>query len=498
MAPGEDILSTSLDGRYERFSSSDIAAAHVTGAAAVVTSAFPGVSSEDVTNRLLAAATDLGEAGVDDVYGHGLLNLEKALRPQGDLCVATTSSVHGPKTKVAGSTLSLGSGFALNGSTRSLLSQAVTFDAQGFPFGVDLSDHAAVQGRSTGLDAFVSSRRSVITGMITPDRKTRFTLSRDAEAMDQLESDPYQGVFWPSDTAFDQRPDKPKASFAADVGAGIEVFIGLNGSSLTDAGIEQALASHDGLFFQPGSFLAPYDQLGGEQTGGGASLDLGDTTKLTLSAFASTSDGTDRSEAAVQKVELSHIVAGDIELRLGYGWLDERDGFLGGETAGAFGRADASSQFFSASLLAPVTEDVRLFGAYARGRSSLSSGDGGMIGDWSTAATESFGLGLLVGDLAEDGDRLSLMVGQPMRVEEASADLSVPVGRTEDGQVLSETQRVDLAPAGREIALEATYQFALDDENTSFETGAFVRLNPDHDPNAEPDVGIGVRYRLTF
>jgi len=85
-----------------------------------------------------------------------------------------------------------------------------------------------------------------------------------------------------------------------------------------------------------------------------------------------------------------------------------------------------------------------------------------------------------------------------MRVEQASANLSAPIGRTEDGQVLTETRRVDLASAGREIALEATYQFALDEEDMTLATDAFVRLNPDHDPNADPDVGIGLRYRLTF
>jgi hypothetical protein len=141
---------------------------------------------------------------------------------------------------------------------------------------------------------------------------------------------------------------------------------------------------------------------------------------------------------------------------------------------------------------------VRLFGAYARGRSSLSTGSNGLISDWSTVATESFGLGLLVDDLAETGDRLSMMIGQPMRAEDVSARISVPVGRTEDGQVLTDTRRVDLAPTGREIALETTYQFALDDNDASFEAGAFVRFNPNHAPNAEPDVGIGFRYRLTF
>jgi len=53
VAPGDNIRSTTLGGGYDHFSGTDIAAAHVSGAAAVVKAAFPGVSADDVTNRLL-------------------------------------------------------------------------------------------------------------------------------------------------------------------------------------------------------------------------------------------------------------------------------------------------------------------------------------------------------------------------------------------------------------------------------------------------------------
>jgi hypothetical protein len=171
---------------------------------------------------------------------------------------------------------------------------------------------------------------------------------------------------------------------------------------------------------------------------------------------------------------------------------------LGGSSEGAFGETGASSSFVSAGVIAPIGDDLRLFGSYTSGRSSLSSVGGGLLDDWSNVRTESFGLGLLADDLAEDGDHLSLMVGQPVRVQQANAKLTLPTGRTEEGSVLSESRTVNLAPDAREISLEATYQFALDDDDASLAAGTFVRFNPDHDDQAEPDVGLGFRYSLKF
>jgi hypothetical protein len=83
-------------------------------------------------------------------------------------------------------------------------------------------------------------------------------------------------------------------------------------------------------------------------------------------------------------------------------------------------------------------------------------------------------------------------------MQDAKATLTLPTGRTGDGRVLSESRSVDLAPDAREISLEATYSFALDDDVASLAAGIFARFNPDHDGGAAPDFGIGLRYSLCF
>lgn len=65
------------------------AAPTVAAAAALVLEKWPYLSGQTVGQILLDSATDLGKPGVDDVFGHGLLNVESALKPIGSLRLVT-------------------------------------------------------------------------------------------------------------------------------------------------------------------------------------------------------------------------------------------------------------------------------------------------------------------------------------------------------------------------------------------------------------------------
>ncbi len=84
-APGFELESTFDAYGYEYLSGTSVAAPYVSGSIAVLKQAFPSLSPDEIVELLLYTATDLGEEGVDDVYGHGIINLEEALRPQGVL-----------------------------------------------------------------------------------------------------------------------------------------------------------------------------------------------------------------------------------------------------------------------------------------------------------------------------------------------------------------------------------------------------------------------------
>ncbi|MFD2182131.1 autotransporter domain-containing protein [Rhodoplanes azumiensis] len=101
-APGGDqpagdpgILSTvptSVDASgYAQKSGTSMATPTVSGALALLQGAFPGYSSADLVNLLFATTEDLGAAGLDRVYGYGMIRLDRAT--DGPTSLAAGSSV---------------------------------------------------------------------------------------------------------------------------------------------------------------------------------------------------------------------------------------------------------------------------------------------------------------------------------------------------------------------------------------------------------------------
>lgn len=76
-APGMSIYST-VPGGYSTKSGTSMACPHVAGTAALVMTANPGWTNEQVRQQLRDTADDLGAAGRDNSYGYGLLDADEA------------------------------------------------------------------------------------------------------------------------------------------------------------------------------------------------------------------------------------------------------------------------------------------------------------------------------------------------------------------------------------------------------------------------------------
>lgn len=77
-APG-----TNIDTGKTTASGTSFAAPIVSAAIAVIREAFPYMTAPEITELLLTTARDLGTPGIDEIYGHGMLDLERATRPVG-------------------------------------------------------------------------------------------------------------------------------------------------------------------------------------------------------------------------------------------------------------------------------------------------------------------------------------------------------------------------------------------------------------------------------
>ncbi|HEY4530457.1 MAG TPA: S8 family serine peptidase [Luteimonas sp.] len=82
-APGSVVVTGTDDApdspEYWRWAGTSLAAPLVSGAAALVWEAFPYFDNDAVRQTLLGTATDLGAPGVDPVFGHGALDVGKAV-----------------------------------------------------------------------------------------------------------------------------------------------------------------------------------------------------------------------------------------------------------------------------------------------------------------------------------------------------------------------------------------------------------------------------------
>ena len=93
VSTGEVVYTTTTGGGYAPNYGTSFSAPMVTGAVALLAQKYPYLKGSDIANILFASATDLGAVGVDDVFGHGALNVEKAMQPIGTLKLPTSKNI---------------------------------------------------------------------------------------------------------------------------------------------------------------------------------------------------------------------------------------------------------------------------------------------------------------------------------------------------------------------------------------------------------------------
>lgn len=118
--PGSDVTEANLQfGNGDNYltdgSGSSQATAIASGAVALLLEKFPNLASEDVVEILILTADDLGDEGVDSVYGAGAMNLERALMPVGSIRMINGATLAG-QDQLASRSSAIGRAF-LNSKT---------------------------------------------------------------------------------------------------------------------------------------------------------------------------------------------------------------------------------------------------------------------------------------------------------------------------------------------------------------------------------------------
>ena len=141
-APGSDINAPATN---EIISGTSFAAPIVSAAIAVIREAFPYMQANQITALLFETARDIGEVGVDTVYGHGMLDLERATRPVGTELVPLSD----------GTTVALNTAHMPGNVAHNIKSENIKFafvDSYGRAFDANLNDNISIKNRSIGLE----------------------------------------------------------------------------------------------------------------------------------------------------------------------------------------------------------------------------------------------------------------------------------------------------------------------------------------------------------
>lgn len=115
-----------------------MAAPVVTGSIAFLMGAYPYMTPQEVVSLVFETADDLGDAGVDAVYGHGLINLNNATQPQGELMIATGSNVKGESIAARSTTMSVPAVFK-SALAAKMPRSVIAFDKYKRPYAMPIS-----------------------------------------------------------------------------------------------------------------------------------------------------------------------------------------------------------------------------------------------------------------------------------------------------------------------------------------------------------------------
>ncbi len=138
-APGSDVNI----GRFE-VSGTSFAAPMVAGAVAVISEAFPYMTANEITQLIFTTARDLGADGNDEIYGWGMLDLERATRPVGAALVPLGDGMTPLRMASASGTMAR--------KLKSANLQFAFFDSFGRAFTANLNDNISFTERGRGFD----------------------------------------------------------------------------------------------------------------------------------------------------------------------------------------------------------------------------------------------------------------------------------------------------------------------------------------------------------
>ena len=438
------------------------AAPLVSGSLALLKQLFPTVGNHELANRLLVTANKAGIYADSSVYGQGLLDLDSATRPVGELSSPTGANLELGMINPTNNMLNI-MGEALGDSIEASLKHhdIALFDTLGFPFYQSASTLVSVSAKSIATASTLthgqqinSHGRKLLLGVAQNPwrRDIRFAGNPNHQVQPDYMAIQFQ----------DEQGDERFAGMNANPGW----FFGLYGDSVLSP------ASTD----DDSSFAAPWLRYARQGWSSGGAVPLSANQKVRVGLFNGRASW-DRyqpqsdleADGALIEYSLlssraanghlsSHHLSSRYGLSIQTGFVRELDSFLGTSVGSALGNLGASETVFvGLNGRIQMGRGWQAVGAVYQGTTDTGSLNSQTLAIDPGLNSRSWALGLQGQSVWRANDQFSLYITQPLRVESGQGTIKLATGRTPERQVIYENIPISLQPQGREQQLELGY-----------------------------------------
>ena len=473
---------------YGYMQGTSMAAPVVTGSVALLMGQYPHLSSQQVVEILFRTANKKLDGWKNDgtwtyktkdgkthqtytssIYGHGMVDLNAATKPLGDLEIPTGHSTASSSQDLSGSEFV----FAKNVLRKNVLMDKRLMVLDDYDRGFVVPLRSVVRKTHRDSDSFKKSFKSFFAKrhqVVGLEDKMSFSFSNTSVTDDNLLGMGSLDMRW-------KLSDKNAVTFSyrSDILAEKKRTEQVLANPFLDMRESYAL-THTFDMNKRISFAV--SAVTGKNGFFEGDKDRHEEFNKSAQAFAS---------------EVTYKPTDKMALRLSGGVLRESDAVLGMNGAGAFDTGSSQTYFTGAAIEYMPIESLKLTAAYYYGRSEMPKT--GSLVNFSQIISDSFALDAQY--RLSDKDLMGIQFLSPLRIKKGSARFDLPVARDMyTDTVYRDVSEVSLRPEAREYDLGFYYMHETDDYDWRGELMA--RFNPDHMADVKPDyralIGMSFKY----
>ena len=436
---------------YAVTSGTSFAAPFVSGGLAVIADHFEGqLGSQEIVSRLFTTANKNGIYADKAIYGQGLMDLNAATEPVGQVSAMMSLNLSGPMAPAIFSNIQLTSpsfGDAINNGIGN--HSVIFFDELDAPFRRSLGSLTSdYRNQIINMDGY-ESMQTRISQIVTSGESELEIGGLQTHTFSQELVTPYHLLY--------ARADKNQFFSYYNYSNNSFLSHGLNGSWAMGVFQDSELRSKKSLrsqFSNPWLNFSATGTTFGSTFQGLHGFDIAIALSSGRNKFKTNEIFGERNSSTVALLEIQPKSS---MLSFQLGMMKENDASLGLSGSGAFNGSNNHLTSFAGLSNSMNLMGGKFFGSFYWGKSNGISNELGMIQSLSNLYSSAFGIGFLKSSIFYKADTFMLTVDQPIRLESGRLQLNVPIYRTKEKNILFNSMNFDLDPSGREIHVKAEY-----------------------------------------